>query len=154
MSSTLVAVVALFIQSIHGANRYFMDDDNDYGLIPIPIDVCFLSSGMPPETYAKYTCSADGQSVTKTKYSDSRCTTATGSELITKSTAANSFGKHTFECSGEDNYVIIGAYFDIFTLDNTCTMLRGEIPVVLGCFQDSATTSFEFSNHSLSDDIK
>merc|ERR1712217_316755 len=59
--------------------------------------------------------SADGQSVTKVKYSDSQCRTTTG------------------------------AYFEFFGRDDQCTMLQGEIPLVSGCFQDSATTSYELS---------
>ena len=142
-------MMMLLIQNIYGANRYIMDDDNDVGLIALPIDVCFLSSGMPPETYTKYSCSTDGQTVTKRKYSDSQCTSsATATEVITKTSATASFGKYTFECSGEDNYVVTGAYFDIFTKDSDCTTVRGEVPTVLGCFQDSETTSFEFGPRS------
>ena len=125
-----------------------MDDDNDAGLLALPIGVCFLSSGMPPRVYTKYTCSGDGSSVSKVKYSDSFCTIPTGDyQVINKATATNGYGKYTFECTGADNYVVTGAYFNIDVPDTECTMLRGEVPVSMGCYQDSATTSYEFSHH-------
>merc|ERR1719203_1068186 len=102
-------------------SRYFVDDDNAAGEVgkgpsAIPIDVCFQSSSSGTKVYTKYTCGADGQSVTKQKYSDGSCTKTKGSETIyDRSSGDPHCGLHHFRCEGEDAFIVTGAYYETFS---------------------------------------
>merc|ERR1719203_278212 len=135
----------LLIIITQSGNRYFMDDDNDQGLTALPFDLCFESESNPTSKYLQYVCSDDGLTVTKTKYSDAGCTTATSVATFNKSSAESSCGLYNFECSGNDRYVMTGAYYEYLSKDKDCQSLQSKLPTVLGCFCKSESSSFHAS---------
>lgn len=128
-----------------------MDDDNAAGEVgkgasAIPIDVCFQSSSVGPKVYTKYTCAPDGLSVNKTKYSDGSCSRQKGSvDTFNRSSAASECGLYTFNCDGDDAFIVTGAYYETFSNDDDCSSLQSMVPTALGCFCTSNATSYSLS---------
>merc|ERR1711964_173055 len=60
-------------------------------------------------------------------------------------------GLYTFECDGDNGYINLGLYYDVFTNDDECTSRQANLPTVIGCFCSNSTFSFETScrNHRL-----
>ena len=145
-----VLILSMLCQAINGGSRYFMDDDSVVGDVKgpcaLPIDVCFQSRVINPE-YLRYTCSTDGLSVTKTKYSDDECREQKGSTTtFDKSSAEGPCGLYNFECDGEEAYIVTGSYYNLGYDDDTCSQLQNEFPTALGCFCTSDTTSILLSD--------
>lgn len=137
---SLSAIAVINAQTVT-ESRYFMDDDNDAGLTALPIDVCFCSNGAPPTRYTRYTCSADGTSVTKRKYLDAKCTDQDGT--YSRYFGVKACGKYSFNCTAsKDEYIEVGAYFRLIGNDDRCQDLQTTIPSVLGCFCNDRFTSY------------
>jgi len=145
MKSLLLNTIIVHI--VYGQSRYVIDDDSDLGIfIAAPIDICFQNKFnplSPPATYLKYTCSSDGSQVYKTEYSDTQCATQTATSVVTFTSGNTSpCGGPKFSCTGSrdtDAYVQTGFYSDTGI---ACNSQLVTIPFVLGCYCDSASTSY------------
>jgi len=116
------------------------------GYPAIPIDVCFLQKSWPSETYMKYECAEDGESVNKTIYTDSGCTEQKGSvTTYNRSSAVSECGLYNFNCKGEDAFMVTGVYFKTTKKDKKCSSLQALAPSAIGCFCTSNTSSYRVS---------
>jgi len=94
---------ALLASEALSTSRYFVGLFYKSYPWAFPLDLC-----VTPDlgaTYVKYTCSVDGNTLTATNYTDSKCTTSSVSKTYTSSSSIN--GLYAFNCDGTDDYTQI-----------------------------------------------
>eukprot|EP01083_Nonionella_stella_P148632 470888_1 len=120
--------------------RYVVDNDNDFDqFFALPIDECIKVSILQ-EKYVRYTCSNLG--VEKRLYDGDGedCGSLIPDQSIEYWTEDDKSpcGGDKFSCTGDDRWVMLGFYL---ASCGAKTIL--DIPVVMGCFCGTTTTSYE-----------
>eukprot|EP01084_Bolivina_argentea_P079451 144117_1 len=126
-------------------SRFVFDDDNDFGgsigNSALAIDQCFKPFVQDPKSY-KYTCAADGLSVTKEEYTNEDCTSAATTLPFTPTSPCSS---PSFECSGTNDYSMIKIYAEM-TSGCDAPLMYANLPVVTGsCFCNKVDAYYKAS---------
>jgi len=138
-----VASVGVLLFPISNAqSKYFMDNDNDLNrYFAFPMGVCLVPKPVTePEIYVKYDCSLDETTVYKQYFTDSQCESVSVDYGIASfpDTAESPCGTPLFSCDGRsDGWQLMG-----FSQAQDCDTIVGKLPVVTGCFCDTAASSY------------
>eukprot|EP01083_Nonionella_stella_P257117 880393_1 len=141
-----LSIVSALIHLSLAELRYVLDNDNDLDrYFAFPIDQCIKVSILS-EKYVRYTCEDHGTSgiiVVKRLYDGDGpdCGNLIADQTIlywTEEDDKSPCGGPKFSCTGDDRWVNIG--FHISSC-NTNPIL--DIPVVMGCYCGTITTSYE-----------
>ena len=141
----ILAVILVIMSQSDTQRRYFIDDDNDLnGSVAFPIDMCIQSKAYHVTEHVYYECSPDGTSVNKYKFNGSGCSDRSQATItVFDSDDKSPCGTNKFSCSGVDQYQITGYY--IGQASCTSPLPWAELPIAIGCYCDSNTTSYSLS---------